>query len=107
MPGVGRYGEVSKVSRPIALQAIQPGEVVSTRSMTVDRTDRVPAEKTPHLQDHRLAATYDRAEIGIAEVNADGRLARVNAHLSALFGYPAEELLGRSIFDPDLSDTLE
>jgi PAS domain S-box-containing protein len=111
------------VSRPIALQTVQPGEIMSTRSTIVDLTDRVPANETPHLQDQRLAATqdqrlaatqdqrlaatYDSADIGIAEVNADGRLARVNAHLSALLGYSARELLGRSIFDPDLSEDLE
>jgi PAS domain S-box-containing protein len=103
------------VSRPIVLQTVQAGEVVSTRSTTVGLADRVPADATPHLQDERLAATqdqrlaasYDSADIGIAEVNADGKLARVNAHLSALFGYSAEELLGRSIFDPDLSENLE
>ncbi len=95
------------MSRPIALQTVRPGEIMSTRSTIVDLTDRVPANETPHLQDQRLAATYDSADIGIAEVNADGRLARVNAHLSALLGYSARELLGRSIFDPDLSEDLE
>ena len=111
------------MSRPIALQTVRPGEIMSTRSTIVDLTDRVPANETPHLQDQRLAATqdqrlaatqdqrlaatYDSADIGIAEVNADGRLARVNAHLSALLGYSARELLGRSIFDPDLSEDPE
>src|SRR5262249_44959717 len=37
--------------------------------------------------------------IGISEVDADGRLQRVNADLAALLGYPAEELLGRSVFE--------
>ena len=95
------------MSRPIALQTVRPGEIMSTRSTIVDLTDRVPANETPHLQDQRLAATYDSADIGIAEVNADGRLARVNAHLSALLGYSARELLGCSIFDPDLNEDLK
>jgi PAS domain S-box-containing protein len=72
-----------------------------------DVTDRVRAEELVRQKDQRLAATYELAEIGIAEVNADGELARVNAHLAALLGYPEEELLGRSIFDPALTDTAD
>jgi hypothetical protein len=93
------------VSRPIVLQTVQAGEVVSTRSTTVGLADRVPADATPHLQDQRLAATqdqrlaatqdqrlaatqdqrlaatYDSADIGIAEVNADGKLEIGRAHV--------------------------
>jgi PAS domain S-box-containing protein len=55
--------------------------------------------------DRRLAATYENAGIGIAEVDADGRFLRVNAHLTALIDYQAEELVGRSIFEPLLVDS--
>ena len=56
-------------------------------------------------QDRRLAATYEHAGIGIAEVGADGKLLRVNAHLAALLGHSAEELIGRSIFDQSLTES--
>jgi PAS domain S-box-containing protein len=53
----------------------------------------------PLERERRLAATYESAGIGIIEIDAAGRLLRVNAHLRALLDYPEEELLGRSIFD--------
>jgi len=51
-----------------------------------------------------LAATYQHAGVGIAEVAADGTLLRVNAQLCALIGCSSEELLGRSVFDETHSD---
>jgi PAS domain S-box-containing protein len=50
-------------------------------------------------RERRLAATYENAGIGMAELDAEGKLLRVNGHLRNLIGYPERELLGRSIFD--------
>jgi PAS domain S-box-containing protein len=50
-------------------------------------------------QDWRLIATFERAGIGIAEVDAEGRLLRVNAELADLLGYGSGELTGRSVFE--------
>ncbi len=41
----------------------------------------------------------NHAAVGIAEIDADGRLLRVNAHLCGLLGCDPEDLIGRSIFD--------
>jgi PAS domain S-box-containing protein len=83
------------------------GKVINTRCLTVDVTDRVRAEALLREQDERLSATYEYAGVGIAEVDAEGKLKRVNAHLSALLGYSPEELLGRRIFDPALAEETE
>src|SRR5215831_14523965 len=64
---------------------------------------RTSGEEFLHHGDQGVAATYENAGIGIAEVDADGKLRRVNAWLARLLGRPAEELLGRSIFDPELT----
>jgi PAS domain S-box-containing protein len=45
-----------------------------------------------------LAATYQRAGIGIIEVDAEGKLLRANAQWCALAGYSSDDVLGRSIF---------
>jgi PAS domain S-box-containing protein len=59
------------------------------------------------LQQEGFAAIFDRAGIGIAETALDGRLRRVNGHLANLLGSPAAELVGRSIFEPDLAENEE
>lgn len=63
-----------------------------------------PQTAQPEQADRSLAATFDCAGIGIAEVDAQGKLARVNPHLAQLLGYATEELIGRSIFDAALTD---
>jgi PAS domain S-box-containing protein len=53
----------------------------------------------PSEEELRLAATYEQAGIGIAEIDAAGKLLRVNGHLCNLLGIVPEALLGRSVFD--------
>ena len=55
----------------------------------------------------RLAAIFAHAGIGIAEVDAEGRLRRVNSHLAALRGSSPEALLGeRRIEDRAAEESL-
>jgi PAS domain S-box-containing protein len=57
--------------------------------------------------EQRLAATYAHAAIGIAEVDENGRLLRVNETTCAIMGYTREELLRLSIFDVTHPDDCE
>jgi PAS domain S-box-containing protein len=76
------------------------GKFVNTRCFTVDITERLRAEdRICRQEEQRLAATYQYAPIGIAEVDADGRLLRANAQACRLLGYSQDEALGRSIFE--------
>jgi PAS domain S-box-containing protein len=53
-----------------------------------------------HVQrSQRLSSTLDHADTGIAEIDAEGRLLRVNAHLCGLMDCAPDELIGASIFD--------
>lgn len=81
------------------------GVVLGAINCFHDVTDRVHAKALLREQGQRLAATYERAGIGIAEVDANARLVRVNAHLAALVDYSPEELIGRSIFDPAFAES--
>ncbi len=53
---------------------------------------------TTFYEQERLAQTFEHAGIGIVEVDAEGRLLRVNSRLADLMGYAPEELLGKVIF---------
>jgi PAS domain S-box-containing protein len=50
-------------------------------------------------QNRRLAATYEQATIGIAEVDAQGRRLRVNEAACAITGRSRSELIGGSVFN--------
>ncbi len=58
-------------------------------------------------QEQLLAATYEHAAIGIAEVAPDGRFLRVNEAVSTITGYSREHLLAHKLFahtHPDDAD---
>src|SRR6266849_4258809 len=45
--------------------------------------------------------------VGIGEVDAEGKLLRVNAQSCALTGYSSDEMLGRSIFEETYDEDIE
>jgi PAS domain S-box-containing protein len=57
--------------------------------------------------EQRLTATYEHAGIAISEVDAQGRLLRVNEATCAITGYSREELLGLTVFDVTHPDDRE
>ena len=57
--------------------------------------------------EQRLAATYEHAGIAISEVDARGRLLRVNESTCAITGYAREELLQLTVFDVTHPDDRE
>ncbi|TIS06371.1 MAG: PAS domain-containing protein, partial [Mesorhizobium sp.] len=70
----------------------EDGRVVGAINCFHDVTDRRLSDEIIGQQEQRLAATYQHAAIGIAEVNAKGELGRVNGYLADLLGYSADEL---------------
>jgi PAS domain S-box-containing protein len=58
-------------------------------------------------QEQRLAATYEHAAIGIAEVDAQGRLLRVNEAVCAITGRPRETLVGSMLYEKTLPPDAE
>jgi PAS domain S-box-containing protein len=84
-------------------------EVGAVRTGALFPFARAAAAERPWPDDllppkERVAASFERAGSGIVEVDAEGKLLRVNAQLCALMGCPAEELLGRCIFDETYAD---
>jgi PAS domain S-box-containing protein len=64
-----------------------------------DITERKRAEDALRDGERRLRATQDHAGVGIHEVDAEGRYARVSATFTRMTGYTVEDLAGRSTWD--------
>jgi PAS domain S-box-containing protein len=75
------------------------GKFINTRCFTLDVTGWKEAEEALKERDQLLAATYENADIGISQADAEGRLIRVNESLCQITGYTREELLSRTFFD--------
>jgi PAS domain S-box-containing protein len=75
------------------------GSFVSTRCFTVDVTATHEAEVARRDTEQRLAATYDAASVGIAEVDQTGKFLRVNEALCRIVGRTSEELLAMTFHD--------
>jgi PAS domain S-box-containing protein len=54
----------------------------------------------------RFRATFDHAAVGIAHIAPDGSWLRVNENLCRVLGYPADELLTKSLQDVTYPDDL-
>ena len=90
------------------------GELIGAINCFLDITERKrmigaleQSQRLAREQEQRLAATYEHAAIGIAEVAPDGRFLRVNEAICALTGRTREDLLSSLLFrytHPDDAD---
>lgn len=85
----------------------EAGKFISTRCFTTDVTELHEAEKARRDSEDRLAATYEAANIGIAEADSAGRLLRVNDALCQMLGHSREELLNMTFLDYTHADDRE
>jgi PAS domain S-box-containing protein len=69
------------------------GKFVNTRCFTIDVTGLREADDARRQSDERLAATYEAAMVGIAEVDEHGCYLRVNDALCEIVGRSREQLL--------------
>lgn len=81
------------------------GELVGAVQCMADITDRrrmtealQESRRTAREQEQRLAATYEHAAIGIAEIAPDGCFLRVNEAICAITGRTRDELLSSRLF---------
>jgi PAS domain S-box-containing protein len=78
---------------------MEDGELVNTRCFTIDVTDWRKAEQAQRESDERLAATYEAAPVGIAEVDEQGRFVRVNDAFCSILGRTREESLASGMIE--------
>ena len=75
------------------------GRFVNSRCSLLDVTDLHHAERARRSTEERLAATYEAANVGIAEADEKGTLLRVNEGLCRIMGKSRDALLGSTFFD--------
>lgn len=73
-----------------------------------EKLETCVAERTAALRtsEARLAAIFAQAEVGLAEIGADGRFARVNDRFCTMLGRSREELLDLCVWDVTHPDEL-
>ncbi|MDQ7912343.1 PAS domain S-box protein [Pseudomonas sp. 102515] len=85
----------------------ESGKLFNTRCFTIDVTDIHAAETARRESDDRLHATYQAANIGIAEADIDGRLLRVNDALCGMLGRTREQLLAMTFLGYTHAEAVE
>jgi PAS domain S-box-containing protein len=84
----------------------QLGPDTSSLQRHLPRPERL-GDPAQLLKNQRLSSTLERAGVGIAEIDAEGRFLRVNGHLCDLTGFSPEDLVGISLFDATFSEDVD
>lgn len=77
----------------------EDGRFVNTRCFTTDVTDLQAANEGRRESEERLAATYEAAMVGIAEVDECGRYVRVNDALCDILGRSRDQVLSTDLME--------
>jgi PAS domain S-box-containing protein len=92
-------------------QVLRSGKDWIIVAISRDIRERMASEAALRESEERFRQTFELAASGIAHVDLQGRLLRVNGSLCRILGYAAPELIGRSVKeishaeDRDLTDS--
>ena len=73
------------------------GKVLGVLSVIQDITERKQAEQEIANQKAYLEQLFEASTEAIAFINEDGLVNRINSQFSSIFGYSADELIGKSL----------
>lgn len=85
----------------------ESGKLIGAINCFHDISAQKESERHIREQDQRLNATYERATVGIAEVDEQGNRLRINEMASHITGRTRHELLTGNIFDGMFAEDLE
>ena len=95
LPG-GQQREILTSAAPIMNDG---GEILGAVGIFQDITGRKQAERALRGSEERFRGVFERAALGIALVDTEGKFLRVNPAFQRFLGYPAHEMQGRNIGD--------
>ena len=78
----------------LSFSALRTAHGIRFNAFLRDISERRRSEEALHQANQRFRSAFDDAPIGMAIVNPEGRLTRVNRALIELLGYSEEELIG-------------
>jgi two-component system, cell cycle sensor histidine kinase and response regulator CckA len=91
-------GEVTDIL--LSSSAIDPMDLSRGVTFTaLDFTQSKRAEERLRASEERYRDLYDQAPVGYIELDSQGRIVRVNRREMEILGYPAEQMLGRHVWD--------
>jgi sigma-B regulation protein RsbU (phosphoserine phosphatase) len=89
-------GSLRWVSNTTVVHRSPEGRVLELDGFARDITERRNAEEALRASEARLKAIFEAAPVGIGVV-VDRRLVELNGRMCQMIGYPAAELVGRSV----------
>lgn len=92
----GRRIPVSLTVSPIHDAA---GRITGLSKVVRDLTERKELEEALREREQRIQATFERAAVGIVELDSGDRLVAINERACQILGYPREELLGMTVHE--------
>ena len=91
----------------LGTQQVENGRVIGVLSIARDVTGRKGTEDVLRQGREEFKDLFDNAPVGFHEIDAEGRLVRINDTELKMLGYTAAELVGQFVWkisaDPDLS----
>jgi PAS domain S-box-containing protein len=91
----GTLVDVSVTGMPISIEGKDAGIYAIYR----DISDRKKAEQEITIQKAYLEQLFEASTEAIAFINENDQVERINSQFTAIFGFPAEEVIGRSLDD--------
>ena len=98
--GTDANDEIGQLSRAFDKMAANLKRVMASRDeLEQEIAERERAEEALRASEARFRELYDDAPVGYHELDAEGRITRVNHTELAMLGYSAQEMLGHPVWE--------